>query len=169
MTRHATDPLEEVIRESGENWLIDFFAPSEQALPHLKRILEAVSKRAQERFPANVPQLSATALGEEYARNPHRIKAFLQALGSTRSPDMLLMAWRIIEGRDIKQVSLEYRLQKSFSLRVVLAASDDGPDETYESVDIDDAALLRHFGIMKMNESPVFDGFYALNVGSPSA
>ena len=35
MSEIVLDPLEEVIRKAGEGWLIDWYKPSDQALPHL--------------------------------------------------------------------------------------------------------------------------------------
>jgi hypothetical protein len=40
--------------------------------------------------------------------------------------------------------------------------------EIYESTEIDDAVVLRHLGISKMNGRPLFDGFYALNLSKNS-
>jgi hypothetical protein len=57
---------------------------------------------------------------------------------------------------------MEYREQESFSLRVVLARPGEGQDvlEGYQSSDINDAALVRHFGITTVDGLPLFDGFY---------
>ena len=90
------------------------------------------------------------------------MKAFLQAVGETDSPDMLVMAWRLLQGSEIAQIDLRYQLQNRFSLRIQLVSPEDGTSEEYASEDIDDAAVLRHFGILKMGDRPVFDGFYAL-------
>ena len=95
--------------------------------------------------------------------NPVKAKAFVQALGTTQNPDMLVMTWRILMGMSIASVTMDYTLSSHFSLGVVLE-SPYGESEEYHSDNIDDAALLHHFGIMKMDGKPMFDGFYPLNV-----
>jgi hypothetical protein len=55
--------------------------------------------------------------------------------------------------------------EKSFLLKVALSSPYvGGKPEVYESNDIDSAALVRHFGIMKMGDAPVFDGFFPLHL-----
>ena len=80
---------------------------------------------------------------------------------------MLVMVWRIFQGWKISRVSMQYdEDQAVFRLEVALANSPyDTQEEIYESTDIGDAALLRHFGIMTMDDKPIFDGFYALKLG----
>ena len=33
-----TNTLEEAIRDAGEGWLIDMYAPPEQAIPHIRQM-----------------------------------------------------------------------------------------------------------------------------------
>ena len=54
----------------------------------------------------------------EYRKSPHKVRAFLQAAGETVSPDMLVMAWRLLQGAEVAEVELQYQLQKRFGLRV---------------------------------------------------
>ena len=90
-----------------------------------------------------------------------KIRAFLQAMGTTASAEMLLMVWRILQGSRIRSVEMHYQEQQSFSLVVVLAGPGEERDEleTYRSEDINDAALVRHFGITTVNGHPLFDSF----------
>ena len=77
---------------------------------------------------------------------------------------MLLMAWRIIQGMEIRDVQLSYQRQQSFSFRVVLESPDGEQDPPYDSTNIQDFALFRHVGILEIDRRPVFDGFYPLRV-----
>jgi hypothetical protein len=160
----ATTNLEEAIRHSGEGWLIDWFSPKENAISHLRETIAAVNERARMRLGGNAPDLSESALVSLYNRFPSKVKGFFQVLGGTRSPEMLLMAWRIIQGMEVKEVSVAYHRQRDFLLRVVLESPYGDPEETYESDKIQDFALFRHIGIMEISALPVFDGFYALNL-----
>jgi len=156
--------LESVIRQSGEEWLIDLFAPPEEALPHIQRTLEAVQREAQNRLGTDAPDLSEAALCGEYHRNPLRVRGFFQALGGTRTPAMLLMVWRIIQGMAVKDIHLSYRRQESFEVRVVLESPYGEEDEPYFSNSIHDFALFRHIGLLEIGGAPVFDGFYPLRI-----
>ncbi len=163
-TSSAAPTLEEAIRSSGEGWLLDRFAPREEAIDHIRRTLDAVNQRAKERLAEHAPNISEVTLTEEYRRNPRKVRGFFQALGGTRTPDMLLMAWRIIQGMEVKAVQLEYRRQQSFEVRVTLESPYGEEDAPYTSTKIHDFTLFRHIGVLEISGHPVFDGFYALNL-----
>lgn len=162
-TAHPTT-LEEAIRQSGEGWLIDGFSPSEKALEHLSRTLDAVDRCARERLGEDAPRFDEASVVTEYQRHPQGVQGFFQALAGTRTPDMLLMVWRIIQGMEIKEIQASYHRQRDFRLSVTLESPDGGEDEIYESEHIQDFALFRHVGILEISGKPVFDGFYPLRV-----
>jgi hypothetical protein len=167
MSQTVADPLEDVIRKSGQDWLIDWYAPREQALPNLRRILATVYERARARLGYNAPHLTPDGLANEYARNPHKVTAFLQIIGAVATPDILLMVWRILQGMNIAEIRMNYLDQQEFTLYVRLSSPyESGDDEVYESHDIDDAVVLRHLGTMKIGDAPIFDGFYGLRLKS---
>ncbi len=156
--------LERLIRSNDLGWIIDMYANKEGALPVLLEQLDRVAVEYRRRFQVEIPFTPET-LKAEAEKNPHRVRAFLQALAATRSPEMLVMVWRILQGLRIRQVDMNYREQESFSLVVVLARpgeEQDDLDDPYRSQDINDAALLRHFGITTVNGKPLFDGLFPL-------
>lgn len=163
MSEAILDPLEEVIRKAGEGWLIDWYKSKEDALPHLRKTLSNANAWGKHRFGGDAPDLTPEAIAATYARNPHKVRAFLQVIGSVGSPDFLVMVWRILQGMNVQAIRMEYEADHPFHLYVRLA-SPYGQTEEYESNDIDDAVILRHLGKMKMGEQGVFDGFYALNL-----
>jgi hypothetical protein len=154
--------LEKLLRTNDLGWMIDWFSPPDQAIGFLKSFLEKVDQEAHAKFGNNAPRFTEAALEKEFAQNPHKVKAFLQALGATRSSQMLLMVWRILQGKRIQRTQLTYQEEKEFRLEVVLSSPENKTEERYVSTDIGDAALLRHFGIMRVDNKPVFDGFYPL-------
>ena len=164
MTLPSATTLEEAIRNSGEGWLIDFFERPEEAIDTLRRSLVEVAERARAKLGETAPDLSEAALIVLYNRYPSKVKGFFQVLGGTRTPDMLLMAWRIIQGMEIKDIQMSYRRQDHFRIRVILESPYGDPDEPYESTAIQDFALFRHVGIMEISGKPVFDGFYPLKL-----
>jgi len=146
----------------GEGWIIDCFFPKEEAVQRLRKTLEGATREARRRGLSL--DLTEELLISSYKRYSAQVDAFLQALGTTRNPAMLVMVWRILQGHRIARVSVQYdEGEATFRLEIALVNSPyDTREELYVSEDIGDAALLRHFGIMTMDEKPVFDGFYAL-------
>jgi hypothetical protein len=158
------DPLETMIREAGESWLIDAFAPSHDAMTHLRSIIQRADAAAQQRLGADAPRLTPQSLIQMFSRNPHKVRAFLQVAGTVASPEILLMVWRILQGMAVVAVRMEYDANGDFHLHIRLASSGEkSAPEDYESSDINDAVILRHLGILKIEGRGSFDGFYALN------
>ncbi len=165
MNRIERDPFEEVIRKSGADWLIDWYAPSDRAMENLRRILRDANEWGRQHWEGNAPPLTPEEIVNTYATNPHKVRAFLQVVGSIGSPSFLVMVWRILQGFDIQSVQLQYEIDKPFSLYIRLV-SPYGMTEEYKSDNIDDAVVLRHLGTMKMSGQGTYDGFYALNIRS---
>jgi hypothetical protein len=164
MSRATPPGLEETIRRSGEEWLIDWSVSPSEAMAHIRQALAAVDRQAKERLGGNAPELSEASLVHEYQKSPQRVRGFFQALGTTRTPEMLLMAWRVIQGMEIKRVELDYLRGQSFRAQVVLESPYGGGEETYRTEDINDFGLLRHFGILTIDGRPVFEGFYPMRL-----
>lgn len=163
MTLESPAILECLLRDNELGWMIDMYAPRERAVPFLLDQLTKLTAEFQTRFGHNV-SFAPETLRAEAERNPHKIRAFLEALAVSGNPDMLLMVWRILQGLSIREVTMSFREQEAFSLTVTLARRGEKQDELeiYRTKDINDAALLRHFGITTMDSRPLFDGFYPL-------
>ncbi len=163
MTLESSVILERLLRDYDLGWMIDMYSPRDRAVPDLLNKLERLTDGFRSRFGHDV-SFSPETLRAEAERNPHKARAFLQALGTSGNQDMLLMVWRILQGMTIRDVKMDYREQESFSLIVTLARTSQEHDdlEEYHTNDIKDAALLRHFGIMKVDSRPLFDGFFPL-------
>lgn len=163
MTASTLD-LEQAIRRAGGGWLIDSFVDREAAVSVIRRRIAQVNALAQQRLGARAPDMSEQELVTLYNRCPLKVKGFFQALGGSGSPDMLLMAWRVIQGMEIKKVDVSFNRRQDFRLSVILESPYGEEDELYESSSIHDFTLLRHIGIMEVDGRPVFDGFYALKL-----
>jgi hypothetical protein len=153
--------LERLLRDNDLGWMIDMYAPRERAVPFLLKQLDKLTAEFRTHFRYD-QSFSPETLRAEAERNPHKIRAFLQALGVSGNSDMLLMVWRILQGLSIREVAMNYHELEGFSLTVTLARSVEGQDEleTYSTHDINDAALLRNFGITTVDGRPLFDGFF---------
>lgn len=158
-----TDPFEQTIRKSGQGYLIDWHQPQDQALPNLRRIIADTDASGRQRLGEDWEALTPESIAAGFDENPQKVTAFLQVIGTVRTPAILVMVWRILDGANIAQLSVDYQSELHFRMRVTLESSFGG-EEIYESNDIDDAVILRHIGVMKMNDRPVFDGFYPLKL-----
>ena len=160
MTPESPAILDRLLRNNDLGWMIDMYAPRERAIPFLLEQLAKLTTEFRSRFQYEV-SFAPETLEAEAERNPHKIRAFLQALGASGNSDMLLMVWQILQGLGIREVTMNYREQEVFSLNVKLARPGEEPDkrDMYRTNDINDAALLRHFGITTVDKRPLFDGF----------
>lgn len=155
--------LEDVIRQAGEGWLIDRYTPPSEAMNAIRQALREVGILARGLENA-APDLSEDAIIAEFQRRPLPLRGFFQAFAGTRTPEMILMAWRIIQGWKIKRVTLDYKVRDTFKLSVVIESPEGVEDPPYETTNINDFTLFRHVGILVASGRPVFDGFYPLRV-----
>jgi hypothetical protein len=162
VSKTTASNLEEALRQSGEGWVIDWFSPKDQALDYLRKTFEDINEAAKLRGLESTVKISEQGLVAEYNRNPPRIKAFFQALAGIRTAEMLLMVWRIMQGMLIKKVNIDYTMDSHFFISVTLESPYGEEDAPYESTQINDGVLLRHFGIIEINSLPRYDGFYAI-------
>jgi hypothetical protein len=164
---HRKDLLD-LYRQAGVSSSVDFWDEPDArsaAAEVLVNLLDEAAQNHASKFRSVVPASrppSLETLVEMYNDNPHKAKVFLQALDSASTPDMLVMVWQILMGDSIKSVDMKYEEGGAFRLEVVLEDCVTGNLSRYESRSLDDAALVRHFGIMKMGDHWLFDGFYAL-------
>jgi hypothetical protein len=160
----APTTLEEAIVQSGEGWLLEIFPPRGTAMERIRQSLDAVNNLANERFDGEAPDVSDSAVIEEYNRNPQRMRGFFQALAGACTTEMLLMVWRIMQGIEIKDIRIGYRRQQEFNVTVILESPFGEEDKPYTSTDINDFTLLRHIGAFEISGQPVLDGFYPLRL-----
>jgi hypothetical protein len=166
MSPQASHVLERLLRGNGLGWMMTIHDPSGRTvLPALLEQLGQVATAYRTRIGVAVP-FTPEALEAEAGQNPHKVQAFLQALCTSHSAEMLVMVWRILQGLSIREVTMNYKERDTFNLTVKLARPDDLKEvqEEYRSGDINDAALLRHLGIATISGQPLLDGFYPLRL-----
>lgn len=163
MSQQSAAVLEKLLRDNGLGWMIDRPASKDLAIASLLEQLDKVCAEYRRRTD-DKDSFTPQALAAAAERNPHKIRAFLQALAITSSPEMLVMVWRILQGLSIRQLEMNYRELEMFRLVVVLSPPGLGQEavESYCSRDINDAALVRHFAITAINGKPLFEGFFPL-------
>ncbi len=168
MNSPSTNQFENLLRECGMNWILVDADDQDAMLVSLAEKLADVDGEIRLRFGNEIPGLSIQALVDSYAISPSRVKAILQVLPNT-SLEMLVMAWRLAGGMEIKRLSVEYDSKGSFCLKIELYSQYigshwSGEPEVYESNEVFDFEVLRHFGFSLLNDSPHLDGIWPLRV-----
>lgn len=98
----------------------------------------------------------------EHARNPHRVRMFLEALAFQCTGEMLAMVWLTLLGSRIERLSYEYVREGRSVLAVTLTLPDRETVREFESEEHWDAAVLRFAALSKANELPVIEAFHPL-------
>src|SRR5690554_3560418 len=97
-------------------------------------------------------------------KDPDRVAVFLQLFASSCSSPMLAMTWAMQHDTIVASVDLQFTQRTNFKLNIELRVGhEDGSKLTFQSDSIFDLAVLRHFGLMKANESPVISGLFPVN------
>src|SRR4051812_4194779 len=110
MNNVAQAQLKELFLGSGIESSIDFWDDEKDkgnAVQGLVEILNAAIRIDAMLFPPGssaAPPLDHPTLDRLREQNPHKLKAFLQALDATSNPDMLVMVWHILHGDLIRAV-----------------------------------------------------------------
>ncbi len=70
------------------------------------------------------------------------------------------MIYCLLQGAQVRSLQVNYEYCHSATLRVEVEVT---PGETlpFESTELWDFEALRHFGLMKMGNKPVVDGYYS--------
>jgi hypothetical protein len=155
--------FEQLIRDSGEGWILDDYHPRTEAIAFLDNRLQVAENEARLRFGDRAPPLNLRGLRQLNVEAPHKLRAFLQGMRFANEPALLIMVWRVLHGHKIMQLELNYQAAERFLLRIAL-----GPpiteQDTYISEDILDAKLVSHIKKFSLNGAPVFDGFFPLQI-----
>lgn len=158
--------LDRLVRTAGQDWLLDSFDEPGSAAGRLRQQVDEAEREYDVLYPPDgpfAPRLSLNSLASEVERNPQNVAAFLQAAGSTSSARMLVMVWRLLNNDQILRLKLLYELgQKAVTLEIELKSDLCDHRVVFQSAAVEDVALLRHVGILRLGDQPILDGFYAL-------
>jgi hypothetical protein len=158
MSQQSAAILEDLLRVNNLGSVLDSDSSKGCLTSLLLEQLAGITSDYGGRFQVDV---RPEALAAEAERNPHKVRAFFQALRVTRSREMLVMVWRVLQGLSIRKVEMKYQELEEFSLLVVLArpGAEADYEEEYRSQNIMDARLLWYFGVGTVCEKPLFAGF----------
>lgn len=176
---YSQDSLFQVLRDCGMGAIPDEWEDgSNAAFVAIDGRLDAFCAAFNDRFVAKdgvarPPHLTKRLVMDEYKRNPHKVQAFLQALLSGCSPEILVAVWRILRGAEISSLTLTYkndspfdRQSSAFKLEIALKSAETERElsEVYTSNDIVDVSVINHLGAMTIDGYPWLGDFYPLVV-----
>lgn len=154
MSTKDIDAISDLFARSGVGWLFD--TDREQRVAQVVKETHEVAEELERRFgrAPNPPLLS------QMAAEPVALKPLIQAFAVPMTTAMRAMVYCILTGASVRHISYEYEYRRRSRL-VVIVEFDSGEASTFESDDLWDAEVLRHFGFMKLGGEPVVDGYYA--------
>lgn len=100
----------------------------------------------------------------EYQDNPYRVKTILQAVAFLCTAEMLSMMWMVLLGSIVTKLSYEYVQRTKTRIEVELMLPDGLTSQSFVSEDHWDTAILRLAAISKVNDSPIIESFYPLDI-----
>ncbi|GEM_PF-5044288 len=151
MSEAREQELSDLLVNAGVGWLV---ADPRNAPGLLQRLDEAATEY-NSRFKTRADLLAACRM------MPEKMRAFLQALMAGVSPCLLAMVARILL-REASVIGLRFEVvsHRSAALHIEIQDPDMG-QQSFDSTDIWDAEVLRHFGLMKLGDEPIIAGYYA--------
>jgi len=149
-----------LLQTRGFDWAMRFFYPQNEAASHYSERLMLLRDFMISRGIGE----SAPSLADLHAlrtSDPMKLDAFLEALVSLKSSEMIAAAWRMIQGMQLESLELKFNYAKTFSMQISLKSPCD-QSETYSTGDIDDMNFVRHLMKSKSGDRPIINGFFAL-------
>jgi hypothetical protein len=132
----------------------------------MQELGRAYARRVRDRPRSALPQhLTLADLVAESGRNPHRVKALLQAAAFSCTPDFLAMVWLVELGAEICKVHVNFdRDAGTLVIELEVRAREWEEAERFCSKELWDLAVLRLASLAKADGRPVLGGFYPLYI-----
>jgi hypothetical protein len=89
-----------------------------------------------------------------------RFKPLVQSFASPMSDAIRTMIYCVLEGAQVMSIRFSYEFRRSVQLDIAVGFP--GAEQvSFSSTNLWDVEAIRHFGLMKMGNAPVIDGYYA--------
>ena len=154
MTDDLND-LETILSDSGAGWLLE--TDRDERLAAIGSDIREVQ--------AELGKLPASARVGALRLTAPEMKPFIQCFAVPMTNRIRAMVYCLLDGAELVELQFAYKRKRSVRLHAVVELAD-GHMEPFESHDLWDAEVLRHFGLMKMGDRPVIHGYYAFRGGA---
>jgi hypothetical protein len=95
-----------------------------------------------------------------------RFKPLVQSFASPLTDETRAMIFCLLEGGHVKAIRFEYERKRHAHLEIEVE-TESGESACFQSNELWDAEVLRHFGLAKLSGAPVIDGYYAFRKSGP--
>lgn len=154
---HAPTDLEAVLKSADAGWLLE--SDREARLAAIASDIQHVQAELGKLPPPTAARVGAIRLAAP------EMKPFIQCFAVPMTNRIRAMVYCLLEGAELVELQFAYRRKSSAHLVAVIELAD-GHKESFESHELWDAEVLRHFGLMKMGGRPVMHGYYAFRDGA---
>lgn len=153
-----TRTLRQVFDAAGVGWALrgDADAETRRYLQEMRAVEAEHERRLSE--PMSPPLL------DQLVEQGEALTPLIQAFASPLSAPIRLMIYCILRGAEIRRVHYDYEHKRRSHLAIEIELPN-GQTQSFESDDLWDAEVLRHFGMAKRAERPILDGYYAFRRG----
>jgi hypothetical protein len=148
--------LAELLAKAGVGWLLEGKPTTEQRVISKQiadeiRLVEAEC-RARLKRPIDLRDIMTTDVTT--------YTPLIQTFATPMTAPIRAMVYCVLSGARIRRLSYAYEERQSSRLKVIVAFADDREHE-FDSAEHWDAEVLHHFGIAKLGERPLLDGYFA--------
>lgn len=151
MTDDMND-LEKVLSDAGVGWLLQ--TDRDERLAAIASDLRSVQAEL-----SKLPAPTSARVGALRLSDPD-MKPFIQCFAVPMTNRIRAMVYCLLDGAELVELQFAYKRKSSVHLHAVIELAD-GHKEEFDSHDLWDAEVLRHFGLMKMGNRPLIHGYYA--------
>ncbi len=165
MSEKHGETLRELFVQYDMDWFLRAFPSDPQTL--LSRFGHFAEKYREKLADANLSDsvpatVDVDALAKMAEENPIGAEAFLQLFASSASAEMLAMAWLLQHDARVATIGFDFEQRERFDLSISVRLGRGPETVTFQSDSVFDIAVLRHFGTIQANNTPIISGFYPL-------
>ncbi|HYO65530.1 MAG TPA: hypothetical protein VEU33_05560 [Archangium sp.] len=150
--------MRQLFDTAGVGWAL-----KEGAETEARRYLQEI-QAVQAEYERLLSEPLASPLFEQLVEESEALTPLIQAFASPTSASIRVMIYCILKGAEIRRVHYAYELERRSHLTIDVELSD-GRSLRFESEDLWDAEVLRHFGMTKRGGRPILEGYYAFRRG----
>jgi hypothetical protein len=155
MKKEEMDRLVQACEAAGVGWL--FKDDREGRIAQLVQDIEAVQRHHEQKLSLRMQP----SLLEQLEADAPSFKPLIQAFASPMTPEMRTMIYCVLKGAAVERVSYDYTAQSRSLLQVELELPSSGQRVSFQSDEVWDYEVLRHFGTAKKGGRPLIDGYWA--------
>jgi hypothetical protein len=155
----SADQLALLFETADVGWVFDKSTSGEEPAATAARMLQEMAL-VDRVLASKIGALHPKPLVDAIFSDSARLRPLIQAFASPVTAEMRAMIYCVLDGAEVVSIHLGYERKMRSGLRIVIEY-ESGLQAEFNSDDVWDFEVLRHFGTMKLWALPVVDGYYA--------